>query len=39
MNEEYAVMITAFPLFGGFTLDGADRITGLLIRGIKEHIN
>jgi len=23
MNEEYAVMITAFPLFRGFTLDGA----------------
>jgi CRP-like cAMP-binding protein len=23
MNEEYAVMITAFPLFSGFTLDGA----------------
>ena len=39
MNEEYAVMITAFPLFRGFTLDGANRVTRLLRRGIKEHIN
>jgi len=23
MNEQYAVMITEFPLFQGFTLDGA----------------
>ena len=23
MNEQYAVLITGFPLFHGFTLDGA----------------
>ena len=23
MNEQYAIMITGFPLFHGFTLDGA----------------
>ena len=26
MNEEYAALITGFPLFRGFTLDGAQML-------------